>query len=47
LGAAQAANATGNRQKAAEYYKKLVVLTANADSGNREAQEAKAFLALR
>ena len=40
-------NSAGDRQKAAEYYKKLVVLTAKADPGNKEAQEAKAFLALR
>jgi tetratricopeptide (TPR) repeat protein len=46
-GAAQAANAAGTRHKAAEYYKKLAVLTAKADAGNKEAQEAKAFLAAR
>jgi tetratricopeptide (TPR) repeat protein len=46
-GAAQAAKAAGDRSKAAEYYKKLVVMTAKADAGNKEVQEAKAFLALR
>jgi tetratricopeptide (TPR) repeat protein len=46
-GAAKAAEALGNRQKAAEYYKKLVALTANADSEKKEIQQAKAFLATR
>ncbi|HZN23521.1 MAG TPA: hypothetical protein VFB75_04810 [Burkholderiales bacterium] len=46
-GAARAAEAAGNRPKAAEYYKKLVALTAKADSDKKEVQEAKAFLATR
>ena len=46
-GAARAAETSGNRQKAAEYYKKLVGLTAKADSENKEIQQAKAFLAAR
>ncbi len=46
-GAAKAAETSGNRQKAAEYYKKLVALTAKADSDKKEIQQAKAFLAAR
>jgi len=46
-GAAKAAEAAGNRQKAAEYYKKLLALTAKADSEKKEVQQAKAFLAAR
>lgn len=46
-GAAKAAEAAGNRQKATEYYKKLVTLTAKADPEKKEVQEAKAFLAAR
>jgi tetratricopeptide (TPR) repeat protein len=46
-GAARAAEAAGNRQKAAEYYKKLLVLTAKADPENKEVKEAQAFLAAR
>jgi tetratricopeptide (TPR) repeat protein len=46
-GAAKAAEAVGNHQKATEYYKKLMALTAKADPGKREVQEAKAFLAAR
>ena len=46
-GAAKAAEMSGNRQKAAEYYKKLVTLTAKADSDKKEIQQAKAFLAAR
>jgi tetratricopeptide (TPR) repeat protein len=46
-GAARAAEASGNRQKAAEYYNKLVALTANADSDKKEIQQAKAYLAAR
>jgi tetratricopeptide (TPR) repeat protein len=46
-GAARAAETSGNRQKAAEYYNKLVALTAKADSDKKEIQQAKAFLAAR
>jgi tetratricopeptide (TPR) repeat protein len=46
-GAARAAETSGNRQKAAEYYKKLVALTATADSDKKEIQQAKAYLAAR
>lgn len=46
-GAARAAEISGNRRKAAEYYNKLVVLTAKADSDKKEIQQAKAFLAAR
>jgi tetratricopeptide (TPR) repeat protein len=46
-GAARAAQAAGNRQKATEYYKKLVALTAQADPEKKEVQEAKAFLTAR
>lgn len=46
-GAAKAAETSGNRQEATEYYKKLVALTAKADSEKKEVQEAKAFLAAR
>jgi tetratricopeptide (TPR) repeat protein len=46
-GAAKAAESAGNRQKAAEFYGKLVVLTAKADSEKKEIQQAKAFLAAR
>jgi tetratricopeptide (TPR) repeat protein len=45
LGIARAANATGDRQKATEYYGKLVNLAKNADTERPETQEAKAFLA--
>ncbi|MEO6435251.1 MAG: hypothetical protein ABIP55_05765 [Tepidisphaeraceae bacterium] len=44
-GAARAAEASGNRQKAAEFYRKLVALTTRADSDRWEVQQAKAFLA--
>jgi tetratricopeptide (TPR) repeat protein len=44
-GAARAAETSGNLRKAAEYYKKLVALTAKADSDKKEVQQAKAFLA--
>jgi tetratricopeptide (TPR) repeat protein len=44
-GAARAADAAGNRQKAADYFSKLVELSKNADTERRETQEAKAFLA--
>ena len=46
-GSARAAEASGNRAKAAEYYNKLVALTAKADSETKEVQQAKAFLAAR
>jgi len=46
-GAAKAAETSGNPQEAAEYYKKLVALTAKADSEKKEVQQAKAFLAAR
>ena len=45
LGIARAANAAGDRQKASEYYRKLVNLTKNADMERPETAEAKAFLA--
>jgi tetratricopeptide (TPR) repeat protein len=45
LGIARAANAAGDRQKATEYYRKLVNLAKNADTERPETQEAIAFLA--
>ena len=45
LGVARAASASGDRQKAIEYYAKLVELTKNADSDRAETREAKAFIA--
>ena len=47
LGIARAANAAGDRQKASEYYGKLVDLAKNADTERQEIQEAKNFLAQR
>jgi len=44
-GAARAAEAAGDRQKAAEYFGKLVDLAKNADTERQEIREAKAFLA--
>ena len=44
LGIARAANAAGDRQKALEYYGKLVSLAKNADTERSETTEAKAFL---
>ena len=44
-GAARAAEAAGNRQKALEYFKKLVDLAKNADTERAEIREAKAVLA--
>jgi hypothetical protein len=44
-GAARAADAAGDRQKAADYFTKLVELSKNADTERREILEAKAFLA--
>jgi tetratricopeptide (TPR) repeat protein len=43
LGMARAANGAGDRQKAAEYYGKLVELAKNADNERAETREAKAF----
>jgi tetratricopeptide (TPR) repeat protein len=45
LGLARAANATGNRPKASEYYGKLVELSKNADTERQDTREAKEFLA--
>ena len=45
LGIARAANAAGDRQKASEYYGKLVELTRNADTERPENREAKEYLA--
>jgi tetratricopeptide (TPR) repeat protein len=45
LGIARAANASGDRQKAVEYYGKLVNLAKNADTERPETQEAKVFIA--
>ena len=45
LGIARAANAAGDRQKASEYYGKLVELTKNADTERPEIREAKDYLA--
>jgi tetratricopeptide (TPR) repeat protein len=45
LGMARAANTAGDRQKASEYYGKLVDLTKNADTERQEIREAKEFLA--
>ena len=47
LGIARAANAAGDRQKASEYYGKLVDLAKNADTERQETREAKEFLAQR
>ncbi|MGO4332353.1 hypothetical protein AB4Z48_37810 [Cupriavidus sp. 2TAF22] len=44
-GAAHAADASGQRDKAVEYYKRLLVLTKNADSARPETAAAKAYLA--
>jgi hypothetical protein len=46
-GAAQAAQAVGQRDKAADYYKRLLALTQNADSARPEMATAKAYLASR
>src|SRR5262249_1122998 len=45
LGIARAANAAGDRAKAAEYYGKVAALAKNADSDRPETREAKEFLA--
>ena len=47
FGIARAANAAGDRQKASEYYGKLVDLAKNADTERQEIREAKNFLAQR
>jgi len=47
LGVARAADASGNRAKAAEYYGKLVDLAKNADVERQEVREAKAYVARR
>jgi hypothetical protein len=44
LGVARAANAVGDRQKASEYYGKLVNLAKKADTERPETREAMAFL---
>jgi tetratricopeptide (TPR) repeat protein len=44
-GAARAAEAAGNRQKAADYFAKLVALSKNADTERPELAHAKTFLA--
>jgi len=46
-GAARAAEAAGDRQKAADHYAKLVALTKNADTARPELARAKAYLAAR
>jgi tetratricopeptide (TPR) repeat protein len=45
LGIARAASGAGDRQKAVEYYGKLVELAKNADTERAETREAKTFLA--
>jgi tetratricopeptide (TPR) repeat protein len=45
VGMARAANATGDRDKASQYYGKLLDLTKNADSERPEMREARQFLA--
>jgi len=44
-GAARAAEASGNRQAARDYYAKLQTLTAGRDTERPELAQAKAFLA--
>jgi tetratricopeptide (TPR) repeat protein len=46
-GAARAAEASGNREKAADYFAKLVALTKHADTERPDLAKAKAFLAQR
>lgn len=46
-GAARAAEAAGDRQKAADYYAKLVAMSKNADTPRPELARAKAYLAQR
>jgi hypothetical protein len=43
-GAAKAAQASGEREKARDYYAKLVSLCKRADTDRPEIKEAKAFL---
>ena len=45
LGIARAANDAGDRQKAVEYYARLVELAKNGDDERAETREAKAFVA--
>jgi hypothetical protein len=44
-GAAKAAEQSGQREKAAEYYRKLIVLAKNADSARPEIAHAKTYVA--
>jgi tetratricopeptide (TPR) repeat protein len=46
-GAARAAEVTGDRQKAAGYFEKLVALAGKADTARPEIARAKAFLGQR
>jgi tetratricopeptide (TPR) repeat protein len=46
-GAALAAEASGNRQKAADNFAKLIAMTKDADSGREELRRAKAYVAVR
>jgi tetratricopeptide (TPR) repeat protein len=46
-GAARAAEAAGDRQKAKDYFAKLVTLTKNADTARPELARAKAYVAAR
>jgi Tfp pilus assembly protein PilF len=45
VGAAKAAEASGNAAKAREYYGKVVAIAADADKTRTEVTEARAFLA--
>jgi tetratricopeptide (TPR) repeat protein len=47
FGAARAAEAAGERQKAADYFAKLIALAKNADTSRPELARARAFLAQR
>jgi hypothetical protein len=44
-GAAKAAELTGDRRKAADFYKKLLVLAKNADGTRPELEQARGYLA--
>ena len=46
FGAARAAELSGDKKKAGDYYAKMMTLTANADSDRSELQQAKKFLAI-
>jgi tetratricopeptide (TPR) repeat protein len=46
-GAALAAEASGNQQKAADNFTKLIAMTKDADSGREELRRAKAYMAAR